>query len=140
MYVDCSANLSTALLVGATSLLLMFIGRVVKHLLLVIGIAMIRFSIDNVFQHTDDAPEQKQNQVAFFRVTTWVNRVENFMYGGSIKEATDDEDNYQVNQATAIVILKAVCSAWVQAIVKPGIFFRILIQILFMPSSLKSMD
>src|SRR6187397_561525 len=36
------ANLSTALLVGATSLLLMFIGRVsTKHILLTIGIAMI---------------------------------------------------------------------------------------------------
>src|SRR5919107_2780738 len=36
------ANLSTALLTGATALLLMFIGRVdVKHILMVIGIAMI---------------------------------------------------------------------------------------------------
>jgi cell division protein FtsW len=36
------ANLSTALLVGATSLLLMFIGRVdIKHIALVIGVAAI---------------------------------------------------------------------------------------------------
>src|SRR6478752_679463 len=36
------ANLSTALLVGATSLLLMFIGRVsTKHILLTIGVALI---------------------------------------------------------------------------------------------------
>ena len=36
------ANLSTALLIGATSLMLMFIGRVsIKHLLLTIGVAMI---------------------------------------------------------------------------------------------------
>ena len=100
------ANLSTALLVGATSLLLMFIGRVsIKHLLLVIGIAMIPVMLlimAAVFQHnTDDAPRAKtETKSRFFnRVTTWVNRVENFMYGGSIKNATDDEDNYQVNQA-----------------------------------------
>ena len=32
----------------------------------------------------------------FARVGTWINRVENFMYGGA---DADDDDNYQVNQA-----------------------------------------
>ena len=100
------ANLSTALLVGATSLLLMFIGRVsMKHLLLVIGVAMIPVLLlimAAMFQHSsDDAPRAKTEHKSRLmgRVNTWINRVENFMYGGSIKEAADDEDNYQVNQA-----------------------------------------
>jgi cell division protein FtsW len=100
------ANLSTALLVGATSLMLMFIGRVsMKHLLLVIGVAMIPVLLlimAAVFQHnSDNAPRTKTETKSrlFNRVTTWVNRVEHFMYGGNIKDAADDEDNYQVNQA-----------------------------------------
>ncbi len=40
------ANLSTALLVGATSMLLLFIGRVsTKHLLMTIGVAAIPVAI-----------------------------------------------------------------------------------------------
>ena len=100
------ANLSTALLVGATSLMLMFIGRVsMKHLLLVIGVAMIPVLLlimAAAFQHSSNdtsrvKTEHKSRLLG--RVSTWVNRVENFMYGGSIKDAADDEDNYQVNQA-----------------------------------------
>jgi len=100
------ANLSTALLVGATSLMLMFIGRVsMKHLLLVIGIAMIPVLLlimAAAFQHSsNDSSRVKTEHKSrvFGRVSTWINRVENFMYGGSIKDAADDEDNYQVNQA-----------------------------------------
>lgn len=102
------ANLSTALLVGATSLLLMFIGRVsAKHLLLVIGVAMIPIIIlisAAAIKHkaTGDVivakPKTEEGSAIFKRWTTWVSRVESFMYG-SKEAADDDEDNYQINQA-----------------------------------------
>jgi cell division protein FtsW len=99
------ANLSTALLIGATSMMLMFIGRTsAKHLLMTIGVAMIPVMIlviAAVFRHDHgDAPVAKSKSEhkskLFSRVDTWVNRVETFMYG--TKEDNDD-DNYQVNQA-----------------------------------------
>jgi cell division protein FtsW len=96
------ANLSTALLTGATSMLLLFIGRVsAKHLLLVITIAIIPIVIlvmSAVYQHENGAGKTKaeNSSKVLGRVSTWVNRVENFIYGS--KEA-DSEDNYQVNQA-----------------------------------------
>lgn len=97
------ANLSTALLIGATSLLIMFIGRVsMKHLLLTIGVALIPVLIlisAAVVQHRTadaDVAVRTEKSKIFTRLSTWVNRVESFIYGG--KDA-DDEDNYQVNQA-----------------------------------------
>lgn len=102
------ANLSTALLIGATSMLLMFIGRVsMKHLLLIIGIAMvpvIMLIMAAVFQHSNNGGVSNSTPTAkvegksrlFVRVGTWVSRVEHFMYGG---KDIDDDDNYQINQA-----------------------------------------
>ena len=97
------ANLSTALLIGATSLLLLFIGRIkARHLLLVIGLAMIPvllLVLTAVYQHKANGGEQVKidtHSNLFARVSTWVNRVDNFMYGGKDME---NEDNYQVNQA-----------------------------------------
>jgi cell division protein FtsW len=99
------ANLSTALLIGATSMMLMFIGRVsAKHLLLTVGVALIPVMIliiAAVFRHGHgDAPLTKSKtehkSKLFARVDTWVNRVETFMFG--VKEDNND-DNYQVNQA-----------------------------------------
>jgi cell division protein FtsW len=96
------ANLSTALLTGATSMLLLFIGRVsAKHLLLVITIAVIPLAIlitSAVYQHENGVEKARTetNSKVLGRVSTWVNRVETFIYGS--KEA-DSEDNYQVNQA-----------------------------------------
>lgn len=96
------ANLSTALLTGATSMLLLFIGRVsAKHLLLVVTIAVIPLIIlvtSAVYQHkhAGEKARTESNSKVLGRVSTWVNRVEHFIYGG--KEA-DSEDNYQVNQA-----------------------------------------
>ena len=96
------ANLSTALLTGATSMLLLFIGRVsAKHLLLVITIAIIPIAIlvmSAVYQHENGVGKTKaeNSSKVLGRVSTWVNRVENFIYGG---KETDSEDNYQVNQA-----------------------------------------
>jgi cell division protein FtsW len=98
------ANLSTALLVGATSMMLLFIGRVsMKHLLLtgLIALVPIIFLIlTAVIQHNSgngikSKTEGKSRLTA--RFTTWINRVEAFVYGG--KEEEDDDNNYQVNQA-----------------------------------------
>jgi cell division protein FtsW len=99
------ANLSTALLIGGISLMLMFIGRVsTKHLLLVIAVAAIPVimlvSAAMIQHNSGEKPvaksktEGKSKLTA--RVSTWVSRVESFMYGGS---NADDENNYQVNQA-----------------------------------------
>ncbi|MEJ7735924.1 MAG: putative peptidoglycan glycosyltransferase FtsW [Chitinophagaceae bacterium] len=97
------ANLSTALLIGATSLLLLFIGRVnTRHLLLVITIALIPVFIlvlAAVYQHKSDGGERvrtEERSKLFARASTWVNRVDNFIYGG---KDIDNESNYQVNQA-----------------------------------------
>lgn len=97
------ANLSTALLVGATSMLLLFIGRAsMKHLFYTGLIAMIPVVIlilMAVWQHKEGngvAPKVENRNMLTARVATWVNRVETFMYGSDLK---NDEDNYQVNQA-----------------------------------------
>jgi len=97
------ANLSTALLIGATSMLIMFIGRVsIKHILLIVGVAMIpvliliSMAVIHHKQNNGEIVKAEAHSKLFGRVSTWVNRVENFMYGGA---DADDEDNYQVNQA-----------------------------------------
>ncbi|MBL7770319.1 MAG: FtsW/RodA/SpoVE family cell cycle protein [Flavipsychrobacter sp.] len=97
------ANLSTALLVGATSMLLLFIGRAsMKHLFYTGLIAMVPVVIlilMAVWQHKEGngvAPKVENRNKLTARVATWVNRVETFMYGSDQK---NDEDNYQVNQA-----------------------------------------
>ena len=99
------ANLSTALLTGATSLMLLFIGRVsAKHLLLtvavaaipvalLVGAAMIRHKANG---NTTEKPRTEGRSRIFIRVDTWISRVETFVYGG--KEDNDD-NNYQTNQA-----------------------------------------
>jgi cell division protein FtsW len=104
------ANLSTALLIGATCMMLMFIGRVSgKHLLLTLGITLIPVSIlvmAAVIRHKSTEPSTitthhpTSQSGLFVRVDTWINRVENFMYG--TKENKED-DNYQVNQAKIAV-------------------------------------
>jgi cell division protein FtsW len=96
------ANLSTALLVGATSFMLMFIGRVnTKHLLMSIGIALIPIILlFTIAVSTYDKTTHKSKELpAIFdagRVKTWVSRIQTFVY--SNKE-TDNEKLYQVNQA-----------------------------------------
>lgn len=99
------ANLSTALLLGASCLLLLFIGRVnTKHILITIGIALIPilFLISAaVMRHGNtkndevDAPVKKASSTLFGRVDTWIGRMESFIYGS--KDV--DNDAYQVNQA-----------------------------------------
>jgi len=98
------ANLSTALLLGASCMLLLFIGRAsTKHLLMTVGIVCIPvlfLIIAAIISHKsgDDSSETRKESSSKItaRFSTWVNRVEHFIYGG--KDA-DDEDAYQINQA-----------------------------------------
>lgn len=99
------ANLSTALLTGATSMMLLFIGRVrMKHLLLTGLVAMVPvlfLILSAVWQHHNGngvKPKIDGKSRLTVRFNTWVNRVEAFMYSGGTKQ-DDDDDNYQVNQA-----------------------------------------
>lgn len=100
------ANLSTALLLGASCMLLLFIGRVsTKHLMMVIAVAAIPVAIlviAAVVQHkTNDTEEvaavsSSESSKLTSRVGTWINRVESFIYGGI---EADNDKMYQVNQA-----------------------------------------
>lgn len=99
------ANLSTALLLGASCMVLLFIGRVsYKHLLLTIGIALIPLVflvLAAVAKHSSGGAEEgagakEVSSKITARLDTWVSRVEGFMYGG--KEASND-NMYQTNQA-----------------------------------------
>ncbi len=98
------ANLSTALLLGASCLMLLFIGRVrTRHILLTIGIAAIPLvflvaaaMIRHGKTKSEEAVAVKSGSALTARVDTWIGRVESFIYGG--KEDVDN-DAYQVNQA-----------------------------------------
>ena len=98
------ANLSTALLLGASCMLLLFIGRArTRHLLLTVGLVFIPvlfLIIAAVIDHksSDGSKEIKKESSSKLtaRVDTWISRVEHFIYGG---KNADDEDAYQINQA-----------------------------------------
>lgn len=98
------ANLSTALLLGASCMMLLFIGRVsTKHILMTIGIALIPlvFLVSAaVIRHgktgNEEVAVKKSSSSLTGRVDTWISRVEAFIYGS--KDAVDN-DAYQVNQA-----------------------------------------
>jgi cell division protein FtsW len=102
------ANLSTALLLGASCMLLLFIGRVsTKHLMLTMSCALIPvvfLVMAAVIKHksggdeelTSSATKKEKSSKLFTRVDTWISRVESFMYGS--KEA-DNDNSYQTNQA-----------------------------------------
>ena len=96
------ANLSNALLTGATSLLLMFIGRIsLKHIFLLVLIACIPIAlIISVAAITYEGKKKDANLEkvsekvnTYGRFGTWVKRVQDFMY------AKDVETPYQVQQA-----------------------------------------
>lgn len=99
------ANLSTALLLGASCMLLLFIGRAsTKHLLLTIGLAAIPIVfliMAAVVRHKSGSDEEaavqkKASSSLFARVNTWIGRVENFIYSSN---EPDNDEMYQVNQA-----------------------------------------
>lgn len=103
------ANLSTAILLGASCMLLLFIGRVsTRHMLMTLGIALIPilFLVSAaVIRHGKESKEElavtakKTSSVLFARVDTWIGRIENFIYGSD----QADNDAYQVNQAKIAV-------------------------------------
>jgi len=96
------ANLSTSILVGVTSLLLMFIGRISsKHILLTIGIAMIPvvFLLTIAIKYYDKTEHKTKDLPTIFsvgRVPTWIGRIQTFMYSSN---EDDNEKLYQINQA-----------------------------------------
>lgn len=99
------ANLSTALLLGASCMLLLFIGRAsAKHLLVTIGIVMIPLVLligaamikHNAGDGRETVAKKTSSGGLFARVDTWISRVEGFMYGS---KETNNDDAYQVNQA-----------------------------------------
>jgi cell division protein FtsW len=93
------ANLSTALLVGATSLLLMFIGRAsLRHIGIVVGMAAIPLAIliglaVGYYDKEEGRSKDLPAMLTKGRVETWIKRVQNFMY------ADKQETAYQVQQA-----------------------------------------
>lgn len=96
------ANLSTAILIGGTSMILMFIGRVsIKHLAGVVLIAAIPLVIlttiaigyyDSTTNQTKKLPEI----MASGRIPTWISRIQLFIYGNKHDEG---DKMYQINQA-----------------------------------------
>ena len=96
------ANLSTAVLIGGTSFMLMFIGRVsTKHILATIGIAMIPIVllITLAVATYDSKTHESKKLPAFLssgRIPTWISRIQTFVFGS--KDA-DSEKMYQINQA-----------------------------------------
>lgn len=97
------ANLSNALLTGAASLLLMFIGRVsIKHILLLIIVALIPIMVIIAIAITTYKPVKAESNFksanieklnSFGRFSTWVKRVQDFIY------TKNAEVPYQVQQA-----------------------------------------
>ncbi|WP_298300140.1 FtsW/RodA/SpoVE family cell cycle protein [Hydrotalea sp.] len=97
------ANLSNALLTGATSLLLMFIGRIsIKHILLLIIVALIPIMVIIAIAITTYKPVKAESNFksanieklnSFGRFSTWVKRVQDFIY------TKNAEVPYQVQQA-----------------------------------------
>jgi cell division protein FtsW len=93
------ANLSTALLVGASSLMLMFIGRAkISHILmtvLVLSIPIVILVAIASAYRGEPGGEQVELPAAFQkgRVETWVRRIQEFMYADS------QDASYQVQQA-----------------------------------------
>ncbi|MEY3245252.1 MAG: hypothetical protein RL253_408, partial [Bacteroidota bacterium] len=93
------ANLSTALLTGATSLILLFIGRAsIKHIALVVLLAAIPLVMligfaKMYYNEAEGRAEPMPSYLTKGRVETWVKRVQNFMY------ADKQEASYQVQQA-----------------------------------------
>lgn len=96
------ANLSTALLIGGTSMILMFIGRVsTRHILFTAGIALIPIILlvtIAVATYDKDAGENKKTDgfLSKGRIPTWISRIQTFIYGS---KESDSDKLYQINQA-----------------------------------------
>ena len=96
------ANLSTAILIFGTSLLLMFIGRVsTKHILYTLGIAALPIVLlVTIAVSTYDSKTHETKKlpaiISMGRIPTWISRIQTFMYS---KKEDDNEKLYQINQA-----------------------------------------
>jgi len=96
------ANLSTALLIGGTSFMLMFIGRVsTKHMFLSLGIALIPILLlVTVAVKYYDKDQHKMKDlpgiISHGRIPTWIGRIQTFVYSNKEDE---NEKLYQINQA-----------------------------------------
>ena len=93
------ANLSTALLIGGTAMMLMFIGRVsLRHIMLVVGSALVPLVLlilvaTHYYNKEDHTSKDLPSVLTFGRMSTWIKRVQDFMY-------SDKSDaSYQVQQA-----------------------------------------
>lgn len=100
------ANLSNALLVGATSLIIMFIGRIsIKHILLTLGVAGVFLGMlvmVAVLTHQSKSVVTKTNAVSEKiaskgRMGTWIKRVQDHIY------ASGDSTPYQIKQANLAI-------------------------------------
>lgn len=97
------ANLSTALMVGGSCLLLFFIGRVkMKHILLTVGIAMIPAllllaSAKIYYDENENKAKDLPAVLSVGRVPTWIRRVQDFMFSDK------HESHYNVQQAKIAV-------------------------------------
>lgn len=100
------ANLSTSMLIGGTSLILLFIGRVSsKHILATVGIAAIPIVMLvtlAITTYNSDTGESKKlpEFLASGRIPTWVTRIQTFVYGNKHE---DSEKLYQSNQANIAI-------------------------------------
>ncbi|MBX2888620.1 MAG: FtsW/RodA/SpoVE family cell cycle protein [Ferruginibacter sp.] len=96
------ANLSTAILIGGTSFILMFIGRAnIKHLGVVMGIGTI-LAVLLLFLAVATYDKQKEEMkdlpavLSWGRVPTWLSRVQTQIYSEGQKNS---DKAYQINQA-----------------------------------------
>jgi cell division protein FtsW len=96
------ANLSTAVLVAGTSMMLLFIGRVsTKHILATIGIALIPIvMLISIAVSTYDKEKGERKKLPAIleagRIPTWIGRIQTFVYS---KKEDNSEKLYQINQA-----------------------------------------
>src|SRR5215217_489557 len=99
------ANLSTALLLGASCMLLLFIGRVNgKHLALIVMAALIPvFALvmaaaikHKTAPNAEVVMKEGSSNKLTARFGTWISRVETFVYGGN---DINNDNSYQTNQA-----------------------------------------
>lgn len=97
------ANLSTAVLIGGTSLILMFIGRVsTKHILGTIMVAAIPvvllIGVAYTYYDKDKGESKKLPEIlSAGRVPTWIGRIQAFAFSDHAKK--NDDKHYQINQA-----------------------------------------
>jgi len=96
------ANLSTAMLIGGTSFMLMFIGRVsIKHIFITLCLALLPvfFLVAVAVKYYDKETHRSKDLPAVLsagRIPTWVGRIQTFMYSNKEDE---NEKLYQINQA-----------------------------------------